>query len=60
MKKRNINRLLENSRRNEVRGYNIYASAKKWEDYKKLTNAMISENLDFFRNLPEGYSETVK
>lgn len=34
MKKRNINRLLENSRRNEVRGYNIYASAKKWEDSK--------------------------
>lgn len=33
---------------------------KKWEDYKKLTNAMIAENLDFFRNLPEGYSETVK
>lgn len=33
---------------------------QKWEDYKKLTNAIIAENLDFFGNLPEGYSETVK
>lgn len=33
---------------------------QKWKDYKELTNAMIAENLDFFRNLPEGYSETVK
>lgn len=33
---------------------------QKWEKYKDLTNAMIAENLDFFRNLPEGYSETVK
>lgn len=33
---------------------------QKWEKYKDLTNAMIAENFDFFRNIPEGYAETIK
>ena len=32
-----------------------YYLVKFREKYKDLTNAMIAENLDFFRNLPEGY-----
>lgn len=33
---------------------------KKWEDYKKMTSLLVAENIDFFENLPKGYSETIK
>ena len=32
----------------------------RWEQYKAQTNAWIQENMEFFRNLPEGYDEVVK
>lgn len=33
---------------------------QKWENQKVLVEAMIVENIDFFNNLPEGYSEAIK
>ena len=33
---------------------------QKWERFKKESTAMIVENLEFFRNLPEGYQDVIK
>lgn len=33
---------------------------QKWKRFKKESTAMIVENLEFFRNLPEGYQDVIK
>lgn len=32
----------------------------RWEQYKAQADAWIQENMEFFRNLPEGYDEVIK
>lgn len=33
---------------------------QEWEDFKRKSEAMIVENLEFFKNLPEGYQDVIK
>ena len=33
---------------------------QKWEKFKEESTAMIVENLEFFKNLPEGYQDVKK